>query len=77
MKDETIIKIDRYEPVIENGTIVYYAISGKTRYRMPNAYKEMYNEAYLAIKERTLDLPELFDAPSTHYIPLFTGGKKS
>ena len=44
MKDETIIKIDRYEPVIENGAIVYYAISGKTRYRMPDAFKEMYND---------------------------------
>lgn len=69
------IKIDKYEPVIEDGVIVYYAIAGKKRYRMPDAYKEMYNENYLAITERTLSMPELFDVEGTHYIPLFTGGK--
>ena len=45
MKDETIIKIDRYEPVIENAAIVYYALPGQTRYRMPDAYKDMYNNS--------------------------------
>ena len=69
------IKIDKYEPVIEDGAIVYYAIAGKKRYRMPDAYKEMYNENYLAITERTLSMPELFEVEGTHYIPLFTGGK--
>lgn len=72
---ETIIKIDRYEPEIEKGAIVYYAIAGKKKYKMPDAYKDMYNENYLAITERTLDMPELFDVEGRHYIPLFTGGK--
>ena len=70
-----IIKIERYEPVIEAGKIVYYAIAGKKRYPMPDAYKDMYNDDYLAITERTLTIPELFEVEGTHYIPLYTGGK--
>ena len=64
-----MIEIDRYQAEIENGTIVYYAIKGKNRYRMPEAYKEMYNDDYLAIEERTLERPELFETAPTHYIP--------
>ncbi len=70
-----IIKIERYEPVIETGKIVYYAIAGKKRIKMPDAYKEMYTDEYLAIEERTLNIPELYDVEGTHYIPLFTGAK--
>ena len=72
MSESTIIKIDRYETVLENGVIKYYAVAGKKRYEMPEAYKEMYNDNYLAISERTLERPELFDVPATHYIPLRT-----
>lgn len=70
-----IINIDRYEPAIENGKIVYYAIAGKKKYPMPDAYKEMYDNEHLAITERELALPELFDVEAKHYIPLFTGVK--
>lgn len=71
-----IIHIEKYEPVIENGAIVYYAIAGKKKYRMPDTYKDMYNDQYLAIMERTVTIPELFDdVEPTHYIPLFTGDK--
>ena len=70
-----VIRIDKYVTEIEQGHIVYYAVKGKQKYRMPDCYKSMYNDNYLAIEERTLTQPELFDAPQTHYIPLMTGGK--
>lgn len=68
-----VIKIDKYQSEIENGKIVYYALAGKKKYKMPDCYKMMYNDNYLAIEERTMAQPELYDAPATHYIPLFTG----
>lgn len=67
-----MIVIDRYEATIENGGIVYYAIAGKKKYKMPDCYKDMYNDNYLAIEERTMERPELFDTVSPHYIPLRT-----
>ena len=70
-----IIKIERYEPVIEHGAIVIYAIAGKKKYKIPDAYKDMCTDDYLAITERTLTIPELFEVEGTHYIPLYTGGK--
>lgn len=70
MKD--VIPIDRYDPAIEGGRIVYYAVKGKARYRMPDCYKEMYDDKHLAIKERTLERPEVFGVEARHYIPLRT-----
>ena len=70
-----IIKIDRYISEIEHGKIVFYAVKGKQKYPMPDCYKNMYNENYLAIQERTMSQPELYDAPETHWIPLYTGLK--
>lgn len=67
-----MIKIDRYIAELEGLDIVYYAVAGKKKYRMPSAYKEMYNDNYLAIDERTLERPELFDTEDKHYIPLRT-----
>lgn len=67
-----MIKIDKYEAEIERMNIVYYAIAGKKKYRMPDCYKDMYNDDYLAIEERTMERPELFDTVATHYIPLRT-----
>lgn len=69
-----VIKIDKYQTEIENGRIVYYAIAGKKKYKMPDCYSKMYTDEYLAIDERTMSQPELFDAPATHYYPLHTGG---
>lgn len=69
---EKIIKIDKYEAVIENNSIVYYAVKGDEKYRMPEAYKEMYNENYLAIKKRVLQRPELYGTEAEHYIPIKT-----
>lgn len=71
-----MIRIDKYISEIENGKIVFYAVKGKQKYPMPDCYKKMYNDDYLAIEERTMSQPELYDAPKTHWIPLYTGGKE-
>ena len=66
----TTIKIDKYEAVLENGVIRYYAIKGKTKYPMPDAFKDMYTDDYLEIEETTYERPELFNLPdSKTYIP--------
>lgn len=67
-----VIKIDKYEPVIENGNIVVYAVKGKDKYLMPECYKEMYNDKYLAIRKVHRELPELYETTPDHYIPLRT-----
>lgn len=67
-----IIRIDRYDTVLENGEIKYYAVKGDKRYEMPEAYKSMYTDDYLAICERELERPELFGTAAKHYIPLRT-----
>lgn len=72
-------KIDKYEANVDaKGIIHYYALKGKERIEMPDAYKSMYNDNYLAIEQRTLAMPELYgeDIPFTHWIPLYTGGKE-
>ena len=64
------IPIDKYEAVLENGVIKYYAIKGKIKYRMPEAFKDMYTDDYLEIEETTYERPELFNLPdSKTYIP--------
>ena len=70
--DMKTMDIDKYDAVIENGEIRYYAVKGKTRYPMPSAYSEMYNDSYLAIAEREMEMPELFSVPAKHFIPLRT-----
>ena len=69
-----MLKIDRYETVLVVGKPVTYAVRGKTRIEMPHAYADMYTDDYLAIEERTLDMPEVFGVPAKHYVPLYTGG---
>lgn len=70
MKMGNTIKIDKYEAVLENGVIRYYAIKGKTKYPMPDAFKDMYTDDYLEIEETTYERPELFNLPDTKtYIP--------
>lgn len=72
-----MIKIDRYDSVLEDGKIKYYAIAGKKKYEMPDCYHEMYDDTHLAIEERTLTMPELYsneneETKMKHYIPLNT-----
>lgn len=66
------IKIDRYATEIEQGMIVYYAIAGKKKYRMPEYYKDMYDDKHLAIQQVKMNMPELFGVERTHYIPLLS-----
>jgi len=76
MKTE-IIPIDRYEAVVKSNGVEWFAIKGKERIPMPDCYSEMYTDSFLAIMERELEIPEIFEgATDKHYIPLFTGSKE-
>ena len=69
-KMSNTIKIDRYEAVLEHGVVKYYAIKGKTKYPMPDAFKDMYTDDYLEIEEAVYERPELFNLPDMKtYIP--------
>lgn len=64
------MKIDRYESVVENGEVAFYAVLGKKRIRMPDAFKEMYTNDYLDIQEVEFKMPEIFGlSDSKSYIP--------
>ena len=68
MKEAIII--DKYECELENGQVVYYAVKGKTKYPMPDAFKDMYTDDYLEIEEAVYERPELFNLPDMKtYIP--------
>lgn len=70
-----VIKIDRYETKLIKGKAITCAIAGKKSYEMPSCYAEMYDNNHLAIAPKTMEMPEVYDAPKTHYVPLFTGDK--
>lgn len=70
-----IIDIDSYEAVLDKNTrsIRYYAISGEQRIEMPEAFKEMYTEDYLAITRTRSQRPEMHGIETEeYYIPLRT-----
>lgn len=72
MNDSPIIPIERYTVEIDpsdSRRTICYAVSGKKKYPMPDAYREMYTDDYLAIQEQTLERPELYDLAGPHYIP--------
>lgn len=68
-----MIEIKKYVTELENEHIVYFAIgkNGK-KYPMPDAFKAMYDNEHLAIKEVSVERPELFDQSGPYYIPLRT-----
>lgn len=73
MKTE-IIRIDRYESVLEHGEIVWYAVKGEgkkeQRFRMPSCWQKMYNEHHLAISPREdCPMPELYGEGGPFYVP--------
>lgn len=70
-----VIPIDRYETKLIKGKAVTCAIAGKKSYEMPACYAEMYDDKHLAIAPKTMEMPEVYDAPKTHYVPLFTGDR--
>lgn len=67
-----IIKIEKYaveiDPMNPTKTIMY-AIAGKKKYRMPDAFREMCTDDYLAIQEQHPEQPELFNESGPYYIP--------
>lgn len=64
------MKIDKYETIIENGNIAFYAVIGKKKIRMPDAFKEMYTDDYLDIQEVEFKMPEVFGlSDPKSYIP--------
>lgn len=70
------IPLSRYEARLVNGSVQYYAIATDgAEYLMPDCYRNMYTDDYLAIMERTVRIPDLFFTVQTHYIPLFTGAE--
>lgn len=78
-----IILIDKYEfeTVRKNGSVttLFFAVKGKTRYPMPDAFAEMYTDKYLAIqKVNPFDMSEVLGEglDSEYYIPIFTGAKE-
>lgn len=69
------MRIDRYETALEHGRITYYAVTGKKRIPMPEAFKDMYNDDYLEITETESEMPEVLGVPEgRYYIPRYTGG---
>ena len=70
------IKIDKY--ITELGPrnqILYFAVKGKNKYPMPACYADMYDDEHLAIKEKEMEMPELYDTDAKHYIPLRTASQ--
>lgn len=64
------MKIDKYDAVVENGAPVFYAVKGKQRIRMPDAFSDMYNDDYLEIEKVSFEMPEVFGLTEpTAYIP--------
>ena len=69
------IKIKKYEPRVENGSIKVYAIPAKggEPILIPDAFATMCDENHLAIVETEFERPELFGLSDPRcYIPLRT-----
>ena len=68
------IELKKYEAKIEDGKIVHYAITKDgERIRMPDAFKNMYTDEYLAIRETTSEMPEVLGVPKEPFwIPVRT-----
>ena len=67
-------ELKKYEAKIENGEIVHYAITKDgERIRMPEAFKNMYTDDYLMIRETHSDMPEVLGLPNgSYWIPVRT-----
>lgn len=67
-----IIKIEKYSVEIDQtnpARTIMFAIAGKKKFRIPDAFREMCNDSHLAIQEQTLERPELFDEHGAFFIP--------
>ena len=67
-------ELKKYEAKIEGGQIVHYAITKDgERIQMPEAFKDMYTDSYLMIRETTSAMPEVLDLPNgSYWIPVRT-----
>ena len=67
-------ELKKYEAKVEDGLIVHYAITKDgERIRMPEAFKSMYTDAYLMIRETSSEMPEVLGLPKGEYwIPVRT-----
>ena len=67
-------ELKKYEAKIEDGRIVHYAITKDgERIPMPEAFKSMYTDAYLMIRETSSEMPEVLGVPKGEYwIPVRT-----
>ncbi len=69
------IELKRYEARVVNGIVKHFAIAKDDKeYPMPDAFKEMYTDDYLQIRETSSEMPEVFNLPEgeTFYIPIRT-----
>lgn len=68
------MRIDRYETKLDHGRIVYYAVAGRKKIEMPEAFKDMYDNRYLEITETESEMPEVLGLPKGKFwIPRYTG----
>ena len=67
-------ELKKYEAKVEDGVIVHYAITKDgERIRMPEAFRSMYTDDYLMIREASSEMPEVLDLPEGNYwIPIRT-----
>ena len=67
-------ELKKYEAKVENGEIVHYAITKDgERIRMPEAFKDMYTDSYLMIRETSSSMPEVLGVPEgSYWIPIKT-----
>ena len=67
-------ELKKYEAKIVDGRIVHYAITKDgERIEMPEAFKNMYTDDYLMIRETSSDMPEVLDVPNgSYWIPVRT-----
>lgn len=66
------MKIDGYDVAYNKqlGKVEFFAIAGKKKYLMPDAFKDMYTDDYLEIEQVHSERPEVLDiATNDYYIP--------
>lgn len=66
------LKISRYQTELEGNKIAYYAVAGKKKVRMPDAFHDMYTPDYLCIQHVEPERPEIYGEKGGYWIPLRT-----
>lgn len=66
------MKIDSYEITYNKklGKVEFFAVAGKKKYQMPEAFKDMYTDDYLEIEQVHSERPEVHGIETNdYYIP--------